>query len=140
MKLPSHAAKVLLELDREQTRNLVESFVLFATGQGWGFSYTDDIGAQCKKLYSSLDDPCIRAQLIRCVMEVGAGHNRWYVMGIFDELMEEKHSQAEILAISEVFGQLTPFLKNWVTERMSASKLHPTIAAALVSNLEDGSI
>lgn len=131
MKLSPPVASTLLEIDREQTRGLIETFVSHATSQGWGFSYTDDIGTQCKRLYYSLDDPYIRAELIYCVMDVGAGHNRWYVMGVFDELMEERHSQAESLAIAEMFGRVSPSLREWARSRLSEAKLHPSIVAAI---------
>ena len=134
MKLPGHVASVLFEIDREQTRGLIGTFVAHATSQSWGFSYTDEIGTQCKHLYHAIDDANIRADLIHCVMDVGSGHNRWYVMGVFDELMEEKHDQAESLAIAEMFGRVSPHLREWARERLSKVKLHPAIAAALNKN------
>jgi hypothetical protein len=137
MKVPAQVASALLDIDREQTRGLIETFVAHATSQSWGFSYTDEIGTQCKHLYHSLDDPHIRAQLIYCVMDVGSGHNRWYVMGVFDELMEEQHDQAESLAIAEMFGRVSRHLRQWARERLSESKLHPSIVAALASRQAD---
>jgi len=131
MKLPEEVAGLLLDIDREQTRTLIGTFGSQATSQGWGFSYTDDIGTQCKRLYNSMPDPQIRAELIRCVMDVGAGHNRWYVMGVFDDLMAAKHEMAEILAIAEMFGKVSPSLRTWARARLSEAKLHPAIAAAI---------
>ncbi len=92
---------------------------------------TDDIGSQCKRLYHAMPDPQIRADLIHCVMDVGSGHNRWYVMGIFDELMEEQHDQAESLAIAEMFSRVSQHLRIWAKDRLSEAKLHPAIVTAL---------
>jgi hypothetical protein len=52
-------------------------------------------------------------------------------MGLFDKLMEEKHSQAENLAIAEMFGRISPNMRQWARERLSESKLHPSIVTAL---------
>jgi len=131
MKVPPQVASTLLEIDKEQTRGVIETFVSHATSQSWGFSYTDEIGTQCKRLYHALDDPQIRAELIYCVMNVGSGHHRWSVMGVFDELMEETHNQAESLAIAEMFEKVSPSLRQWARERLSESRLHPAIVAAL---------
>lgn len=137
MKLPGYVATMLLEIDREQVRGLIGTFVSHATSQSWGFTYTDEIGTQCKQLFHSLDDPYVRADLIHCVMDVGSGHNRWYVMGVFDELMEEKHDQAESLAIAEMFGRVSPYLRKWARDRLSEAKLHPAIIAALEKKQPD---
>ena len=137
MKLPGEAASILLEIDKDQTRSLISTFVAHANSQGWGFSYTDKIGSQCKRLYHAMPDPQIRADLIHCVMDVGSGHNRWYVMGIFDELMEEQHDQAESLAIAEMFSRVPQHLRMWAKERLSEAKLHPAIATALNQQPDD---
>ena len=53
----------------------------------------------------------------------------------FDELMGEKHNQAESLAIAEMFGRLSPSLRKWARDRISESKLHPSVVAALTKKL-----
>jgi hypothetical protein len=100
-------------------------------------SYTDKIGSQCRRLYHSLSDPKIRAKLVYCVMELGTGHNRWFVMGIFDDLMNENRDVAECLALAEVFRKAPAHLKQWAKARLPAGKLHPSIADALSQDAED---
>ena len=107
------------------------------TSQGWRFSYTDDIGSQCKMLFHAMPDPQIRADLTQCVMDVGSGHNRWYVMGIFDELMDEQHDQGESLAIAEMFSRVPQHLRRWAKQRLSEAKLNPAIATALNQQRDD---
>ena len=136
MQLPAKVATLMLAVDRKAARSLIEAFVTHITSQGWGFSYTDDIGSQCQRLYNAMSDPAIRANLIYCVMEVGAGHNRWYVMGIFDSLMAESRDVAESLAIAEVFRKAPSHLREWARERLKTGKLHPAITSAL-SEVED---
>lgn len=136
MNLPSRVAKLVLKIDKIQARQLIELFVSHATSQSWGFSYTDDIGAQCKRLYSAMDDPEIKANLILCVMDVGFGHNRWSVMSIFDDLMEERHDVAETLAIAEMFGRTSPYNRKRAMERLPMAKMKPEIVAALEKKRE----
>ncbi len=51
MKIPSEVASVLVDIDRDQTRALIATFISHASSQSWGFSYTDEIGNQCKRLF-----------------------------------------------------------------------------------------
>jgi serine/threonine protein kinase len=131
MKIPKESASLLLDIDKEETRTLIDAFVSHCTSQSWGFSYTDNIGAQCNRLYCALPDPQIRAALIHCVMDVGFGHNRWYVMGIFDDLMAKKHEMAEHLAFADMFEKVSVDLRDWARDRLTNAKLHPAVAAAL---------
>ena len=52
-------------------------------------------------------------------------------MGVFDELMEERHDLAENLAIAEMFGRVSPYLREWARDRLSEAKLHPAVVEAL---------
>ncbi len=78
-----------------------------------------------------MNDPEIRASLIFCVMDVGAGHNRWFVEGIFDALMAETKEVAESLALAEMFRKSPSHLRLWAKERLPLGKLHPSITAAI---------
>lgn len=131
MKMPERVANLILEIDKSRARQVIGQFVAHATSQSWGFSYTDDIGAQCQKLYHAMDDPEVRANLIFCVMDVGFGHNRWYVMGIFDDLMEEEHDVAEVLALADVLGNASPYQRKQARDRLPLAKLDPKIVTAL---------
>lgn len=70
-------------------------------------------------------------------MDVGSGHNRWFVMEVFDDLMAEKRDTAEWLAIAEMFGKVSPYLRKWAKDRLSEAKLHPTIVAAMNKKKEN---
>ena len=137
MKLSEATASILLEIDRDLTRSLIATFVDHANSQSWGFSYTDKIGLQCKRLFHAMPDPQVRADLIHCVMDVGSSHNRWYVMNIFDNLMDEQHDQAENLALADMFSRVSQHLRIWANKRLSESKLHPAIVTALKQQTED---
>ena len=77
MQIPPLVAKMMLEVNKEHTQELINNFVEHVVPQGWGFSYTDKIGAQCRALYDVMADYEIRAALIICVLDVGVGHNRF---------------------------------------------------------------
>jgi serine/threonine protein kinase len=101
MKLPSKAVATMFSLNADFTRTLIRKFINHVTSQGWGFSYTDKIGAVCKKLYNRIADYEIRAELVYCLMDVGYGHHRFYVMGLFKELMEGRKDPGEALVLYE---------------------------------------
>jgi len=133
MQLPPLAARLMLAVNKEHTRELVSSYVQHVTSQGWGFSYTDKIAAQCQALYEALEDYEIRAELVFCVLDLGVGHNRFYVMDIAESLLEMKREAGESLAIAERLKGASSSLREWVKERVSRSKLHPAIVAVLNS-------
>ena len=131
MQIPPQVAQLMLETDREQTRALFRSFVEHTTSQGWGFSYTDKIGAHCKALYGALSDFEIRADLIYCVVEVGVEHNRFHVMDIAESLLEYRKPVGESVAVAERLKGASPAIREWVRERISPAKLHPAIVDAV---------
>jgi serine/threonine protein kinase len=108
MALPEQVASILLDIDRNQMRSIMTAFVSHTTSQSWGFTYTDSIGTQCKRLYNALPDPQIRAELIHCVMDVGSGHNRWYVMGVFDDLMPKSVTRQRIWRLRRCSARCLP--------------------------------
>lgn len=101
MQLPAKAISHMALLNLEFSRTLVRKFVEHATSQHWGFSYTDRIGKVCQAIFDNVPDYEIRAELIFCVMDVGFGHNRYFVMDIFKEMMECRKEPGEGLAVFE---------------------------------------
>jgi eukaryotic-like serine/threonine-protein kinase len=133
MQLPPAAARLMLTANKESMRELINGFVGHVTSQGWGFSYTDKIAAQCRVLYESLADYEVRADLVLCVLDLGVGHNRFHVMDIAESLLEMKREVGESLAIADKLRGASRSLRAWVNERVSRAKLHPAILAALTT-------
>jgi hypothetical protein len=131
MRLSPMLARLMFAANKEGTRELIGSFVRHVTSQGWGFSYTDKIAAQCKLLYDALADYEIRSELVFGVLDLGVGHNRFYVMDLAKSLLEEKREVGENLAVAEKLKEAPASLREWVRERVSNAKLHPAISAAL---------
>ncbi|HZZ79993.1 MAG TPA: serine/threonine-protein kinase [Gemmataceae bacterium] len=131
MQLPPLAAQLMLAANKNHTRDLIGCFVTHVTSQGWGFSYTDKIAAQCRALYEALADYQIRADLVFCVLDLGIGHNRFFVMDIAESLLETKREVGENLAIAERLKEASSSIRDWVKEHVSPSKLHPAILSVL---------
>lgn len=87
MKLPIEAIEKIYELDVELTTDIINVYVHNVTSQGWPFNYTDIIGARCRSIYNLVDDVEIKSKLMYCVGEVGISHNRFYVIGIFEDMI-----------------------------------------------------
>lgn len=88
MKLPLEAIKKLYNLDEELTLDIINVYVDNVTSQGWPFNYTDTIGSRCSSIYNLVDNIEIKSKLIYCIGEVGISHNRFYVIGIFESMIE----------------------------------------------------
>ena len=82
MQLPLAAAEALWSVNPLVTEVIIRRFIGQITSQSWGFEYTDKIGQACVKLHNAIDSREIRALLIIAVLELGVGHNRWYVMDL----------------------------------------------------------
>ncbi len=90
-----------------------------------------------QKTFLELSDPQIRADLTRCLLEVGVGHSRWHVMELFDEVLLSKHDTAEALAIAEMLSDVPPHLRKWARTRATETRLHPVIWRALMAPNKD---
>ena len=90
--------KIQFEYLEEQDVDLLESLVIklreYIVSQGWGFGYTDTIGYNCNKVYGYSQNPVIRANLLYATIEVGVSHNRFYVMKMASEMLQEIHNIA----------------------------------------------
>lgn len=119
MKTDPEAIASLYYQNEDFVRRLISDFTEFASAQGWGFSYTDKIGNWCKKVFYRIEDSHIRTDLVKCTLQVGVGHNRFYVLEIFSNLIEKVRETGEVLLLKnklEKIGQWTrkkaiPYMK-----------------------------
>ena len=82
-------------------RQLISRYAKFTADRGWGWDYTDKIGNWCKSIFDRVEDANIRVDLAMCTGEVGRSHNRWKVLGIFENMMSSLHSPNEIFIIKD---------------------------------------
>lgn len=127
MLLPARIVAQMEETNLDGTKRLIQRFVEHTTAQGWGFSYTDKIGKICKRLYQKVKDYEIRADLLYCILDVGEGHNRYFVQGILDELLEAPKKPGEGLAIYERLKHVERSTLDAVKARLSLTKVDGTI-------------
>ena len=127
MQIDPNVFGEMCNYDISQTKHIISDFVEFATSQGWGFSYTDKIADQCKKIFNAVQDYDIRSILIYCLMVVGVNHNRWHVMGIFSELIEGAKDAGEAIAIEARIMQSDESTRKWALSYINLGKLHPKI-------------
>lgn len=66
----------------ELIKKMIRQFKINIIGQGWGFDYTDTIGRQCDRLIKISQNEEIIVNLMIILVQVGANHNRWYVMNL----------------------------------------------------------
>lgn len=100
MKLPLEGIKKIYKLDKELTEEIINVYVHNITSQGWPFNYTDTIGARCRAIYNLVDNVEIKSKLMYCIGEVGISHNRYYVIGLFEEMLGNISSLEMDLALS----------------------------------------
>lgn len=123
MQLHPKAVLFMYRQDAGLTRDWIDKFCTFTGNQGWGFTYTDQIGHVCRELHQTLPDALVRAALVECVMKVGLDHNRYFVMDIMDALLLAT-TPAEDAVVAERLerGVATQQLRA-VAERINLSKV-----------------
>ncbi|MGD0281794.1 MAG: serine/threonine-protein kinase [Dissulfurispiraceae bacterium] len=126
MQMSSYAASEIYSTDANLLRRIISEFVCFICSQGWPFDYTDKIGSRCRKLFNSLEDPDIRADLLYCITDVGLSHNRFYVMDIMQSLFDTKMHDNEWLAIERRFLK-DENLSRRAGRHLNLSKLPPSM-------------
>ena len=130
IKTTTGAVGAMYSLDPDGIRRLIKRFGRFTAHSGWGFDYTDRIGAWCHALIRVSNDSEMRTDLAACVLEVGAGHNRYYVMDLLQDIFELMTDPGEQLLMREKLGEISPYLLEQVTGRLSLSRIPRLIAEA----------
>jgi len=101
MSTTAEAIKAMYEINPDAVRDLIERFTKFTSDHGWGWDYTDKIGDWCQRLFRLVDDSEIKSALIICTLNVGVGHNRWHVLGIFKRLIEEMRKADDVAVLGQ---------------------------------------
>ncbi len=102
----------------------------------FGFDYTDRIGSACRRLYFATSDPQIRAHLAATALQVGASHNRFYVMEVAAELIHSVENDQQAVAMFTVLEPLQQTVAT-IERYLDVLRLHPilrTLIQAEASN------
>ncbi|GCD13117.1 serine/threonine-protein kinase [Clostridium tagluense] len=125
MKIPLEAISELYNREKDLTLKIIETYVDNTTSQGWAFNYTDSIGDRCKEIFQLINNNEIKAKLLYCVGQVGFAHNRWCVIGQFEDLLKSvEDTDLAFLTINEL-DKL--YKKNVIDLNINPSKLNPII-------------
>ena len=106
-------------------KGLLDKFLTDAASRSWGFSYTDKIAGQCRAIFDVTDDPEVRAALAVTIGTIGVGHNRWYVIGVAQKLLQGEKTPAERMALAARWEALDDWLKRAIGDSLKATDLDP---------------
>ena len=126
MSVTPIAFSVIERLDVEAARSIIKRFVEVIIGQGWPFSFTDKIGSKCRELFDVMSDFEVKADLIYCTCEVGASHNRWYVMEIAGDLLARRKEPGEVIPLKERLDRI-PQYHDVLSNYVKREKLDPLL-------------
>jgi serine/threonine protein kinase len=132
VKIP---ATGFVELDSqfpEVSKLLARQFANWVMERSWGFSYTDVIGATCRKLYEATQQAEIKGLMTAAALEVGVSHNRFHVMDIAAGLIASAKDNADALAIAHAIRPLGGHCKA-VENRLTVWKL-PSVLQELFAD------
>lgn len=121
MKVPVDALARLAAFRFDDFRMILRLFCEATARRSYGFSYTDRIGDKIVSLYRAVADYETRADLLHCLLEVGHGHNRFYLMDLFETLIREPRSPGEGFAIVERLKTATPRHLARVSKKLARS-------------------
>lgn len=127
MKIDTNVIFLMYENDSSFMKNILNNFVGFVTDQGWPFDYTDKIANKCKSIFYKIEDYEIRANIIYCTLILGAGHNRWHVLGVFSELIQNPNEAGEEHAVIDKLSSVDQRSIETGKEYLNLNKLHPVI-------------
>lgn len=75
---------------------LVQIWTKFVSESSWPFSYTDDIAIRCETLWTWLQSPAAKAELVTALIIIANRHNRFFVWRVAARLIEASRTKADI--------------------------------------------
>lgn len=119
-----------IELDRscpEIAKLLARKFAERCMEQNWSFDYTDVLGKRCADIYEATQQPEVKGLMAATALEIGASHNRFYVMDVAARLISGARGDEEALAVAHAIRPIQHQL-GAVENRLTVWKLHPALA------------
>ncbi|MEM8875919.1 MAG: serine/threonine-protein kinase [Planctomycetota bacterium] len=107
----------------DQLRDITATAGEYVKEVGWPFDYTDKIAIQYKQFAKNVDDGELTATLIDALIEVGASHNRFFVMQTVGELLQICCDPECVLMMESSLTQ---------TSKMRRQKIAPYINMAAI--------
>ncbi|MGY0694373.1 serine/threonine-protein kinase [Virgibacillus sp. FSP13] len=104
MKISGTVFRPLEDKFPDLFKQLMNEFIQTINSQGWPFSYTDTLANKFEEIYSNIRDIDIKGEILKGMLSLGTGHNRWYVMHKFIKLLEEIDDEAEMHSIYHILS------------------------------------
>jgi len=124
--LPLAALAALATYDSAIFKVLGAQFAKVAVEQSWPFSYTDDIGSACRRMFDATCEPDLKAMMAKTALIVGAEHNRFQVMAQTAAMINDAKTNEDAFAMAHALETASDQL--WaVRDRLEIRKLHPEI-------------
>ena len=117
----------LLKKHPATMKGLLDQFLTDAASRSWEFSYTDRIAGQCRAIFDVTDDPEVRAALAVTIGTIGVGHNRYYVIGVAQNLLQGEKTTAERMALAARWDALDDWIKRDLGNSLKATDLDPAL-------------
>lgn len=127
MKTDPKALASLYHQNEGFVQRLIKDFTEFTSSQGWGFSYTDKISNWCKKVFYRIEDYHIRTDLVTCTLLVGVGQNRWHVLEIFSNLIEDVQEAGEVLLLKNKLEKIPQRTRMQAISYMRIGRISPLL-------------
>ena len=89
--------------------------------------YTDRIGTKCQEFFLAVGDCEGRADFAACALDVGAKHNRYFVLGIAGALIEAVIDPADEVALADRLSSLSPGTLDAGAAYLKVHRLRPML-------------
>lgn len=129
MGLHPQALGMLYQTDGAVTRQLIGSFVQHVIAGRWRAAELDRIGERCRDWFSVLSDYRVRAGLARCLLELGARHERRALIVILGEFLAAAQAPAQAEALVDALSGVEARLRLGVAPVLMLDALQPELRA-----------
>ena len=119
----------------ETLKSLLITFSKFTADKSFGFDHTDSIARRIKTIFGLIDDPEVRAYLAFCCGDVGASHNRWFVMNKFADMIVLDNTIDFAVHLAEILREMRPHRRKLLAKYVN----HKTLRAELKPMLKEDS-
>jgi eukaryotic-like serine/threonine-protein kinase len=107
MKISGTPLKYLEDKYPDLFKGLIQEFIQSIESQGWPFSYTDTIANKYEEIFINIKDIDTKGELLKGLLSLGTGHNRWFVMHKFITLLSKIEEDAEAHSIYHILSSQT---------------------------------
>ncbi|WP_281966294.1 serine/threonine-protein kinase [Serinicoccus marinus] len=94
---------------------------------GFAFEYCDDIADTARLLWSVSGDNDVLRAVVRGLVELGGGHNRWHVRDVLVDILQGlKDPEAAVVALEALQSTYVGYV-DWSINAFAARSLHPVL-------------